>query len=111
MNAIDAIDAMNSIDFLFCFLRALGCSPPFTHFFSTRVKHQCPGRYIMADSGGGGDVDIVMNSEGRHQSRVGTNLYAIADLGAVLAEAIVVASDRASADVSVPSDLGVPDIR
>src|SRR5262249_36885144 len=76
-----------------------------------RVEGERAGLDVVPDGGAGRDVGVVADRDRRDQLAVAADLHAVADHRAVLAEAVVVAGDRARTDVAVAADGRVADVR
>ena len=68
------------------------------------------GRHVLGDDAARGDIGAVADRHRRDQRAVRADEGARADLGVVLVEAVVVAGDRAGADVGARADMRVADI-
>src|SRR5688572_8620275 len=62
---------------------------------------------IARDDASRADERTVADLDRRNQRAVGADEGALADLGAVLGEAVIVAGDRAGADIGLLADAGV----
>ena len=58
----------------------------------------------------GADIGAVADLDRRHQRRVRADEGAVADIGAVLGDAVVIAGDGAGADIGARADPRVADI-
>src|SRR5439155_8522 len=67
-------------------------------------------RHVLRDGRGGADVGALADREEGHEARVGADERAVADRGRVLRDAVVVARDRAGADVDVGAHGRVADV-
>src|ERR1700752_642377 len=62
------------------------------------------GGHLLGDGAAGADISTGAHRHGRHEGNIGADEGAGADVGAKLLEAIVIASDRAGADVGAGTD-------
>ena len=69
------------------------------------------GRHVLRDGRSGGDVRARANAHRRDQLRIRSDERAVLDDGLVLVHAVVIARDRAGADVRALADRGVAQIR
>ena len=58
----------------------------------------------MTHRGRSGDIDIVAQSDRRHQRRIAADLNAVADFGFIFLKSVIVTGDRAGADIGVAAD-------
>src|SRR5271166_6856901 len=65
---------------------------------------------VLGDDGAGADIGAVTDGHRRDEGGVRANEGARADVGPELVEAVVVAGDRARADVGVRPNPGVADV-
>src|SRR5687767_5408388 len=65
------------------------------------VKDQSSVGNVVTNRGCSGDIDIITQSDGRDQRRIATDLNAIADFAFIFLKSIIVAGDRASADIAI----------
>src|SRR3990167_1439942 len=66
--------------------------------------------HVPGDHRAGAHVGAVAQGKRRDQDAVAADEHALADGGAVLARAVVVAGDGAGADVAVPANVGVAQV-
>ena len=64
----------------------------------------------MGDHAAGRDDRAVADGDRRHQRRVGADERALADYRAEFVNAVVIAGDRAGADIGARADVAVADI-
>ena len=69
-----------------------------------------PGGDIFRDNTAGADISAIANLNGRDKGRISTDESALADIGAILGDAVIIASNGARADVSAFADTSVTDI-
>src|ERR1700744_907394 len=69
---------------------------------SQRVRRRRPG-----DHRTGADIGAVTDADRRHQRRVRTDEGALADIGVMLVEAIVIAGNGTSSDICTRADAGI----
>src|SRR5262249_30582645 len=65
---------------------------------------------VAGNDAAGADVGAIADLDGRHQGGVGTDKRAVADIGKVLVEAIVIAKNRARTDVGTRTDAPIADV-
>ena len=92
-------------------LPALLLGPAFAHAFLAVVEYQRSRGNVMAHRARGSDVNVVAQGDRRHQSGIAADLHAVADRRLIFLEAVVVARDRAGANVGVAADGHVAEIR
>jgi len=63
-------------------------------------------RDVAGDHRAGGDERALADHDRRHQRRVGADEGALPDPGLVLEEAVIIAGDRAGADIAAGADVG-----
>ena len=86
------------------------CPPVLVHLPSARDRQRLIG-HIVGDRRAGGHIGALADRDRRDELRVAANEGAVADDGLVLLLAVVVAGDRAGADVDVLADRRVSQIR
>ena len=74
------------------------------------LQRQGVGLHVLGDDAARADVGAVADLDRRHERRVGADEGALADVGEVLVEAVVVAEDGAGADVGALAHAAVADI-
>src|SRR5215831_1537090 len=67
-------------------------------------------RHVLGDDAAGRDISAIADRNRRDQSRVRPDKHVVADDGPVLVEAVVIAGDRAGADIRAGADLAVAEI-
>ena len=67
-------------------------------------------RHVAGDDAAGGDDRAVADRDRRHQRRVRADKRALADNRAELVKAVVIAGDRAGADIGAGADVAVAEI-
>ena len=75
-----------------------------------RATANAPGATFLVIVDPAATVTPSPSSRRRDQHRAGADEYALADCGAVLGRAVVVAGHRAGADIAVAADAGIADI-
>src|SRR5690606_23439032 len=73
-------------------------------------NRQSVGLNVLRHHAAGGDHGAVTDLHRRHQGRIRADEGAGADIGVILAETVVVAGDRAGADIGFGTDAGIADI-
>src|SRR4249919_1729003 len=73
--------------------------PAFLNGLSATSKSKRIGRHVSGDHRARTDISAVADGHRRNQRRIGADEGALADIGAVLGPAVVVAGDGAGADV------------
>ena len=74
------------------------------------LDRQAVGLDVLGDHRSGADDRAVADRHRRDQARVGADERPRADHRPILAEAVIIAGDRARADVGARADLGVADV-
>src|SRR5215813_11252816 len=89
----------------------LGLDPAVEVPLLARADRQRAGRNVLADRGAAADVCALADRDRRHQLRVAADERAVLDRRLVFLLAVVVARDRAGADVHLRADRRVAEIR
>ena len=95
---------------LFTLFGPLGRGPALPDFFLPPIKDQSARGHILPDCGCGGNIRVVVDGQRGDQGRIRADLDAVSDPGLMLAEAVIVAGDRARPDIGLTADLGVANI-
>src|SRR5918995_3812453 len=80
---------------------ALLHGPAFAMSLLSVVKDQSSVRNVMTNRGRSGDIDVITQRDRCDQGRIATDLNAVADFAGILLKSIIVAGDRASADIAI----------
>src|SRR3989338_4553485 len=91
-------------------LLALLLGPAFLYLLGPFVVDQRACRDVVAHGRGGGDIDVVPDTDRRDQRGIAADLHPVADGGAVFLEAVVVAGDGAGAYVALAPDGDVAEV-
>src|SRR6516165_6676965 len=75
--------------------------PALLNHLAAAAKRQGLGRHVLRDHRAGTDIGALPDLDRRHQRRVRANEGATADVGAVLGGTVVIAGDRAGADIGI----------
>src|ERR1700685_947144 len=92
------------------FKRAQARGPTFLNHLSATADRQRLGRHILGDHRARAHIGAVADLARRPQRRVRADERVLADLGAVLGAAVVIAGDGAGTDIGAGADEGVADI-
>src|SRR5437879_2511462 len=68
-------------------------------------------RHVFRDGRTGSDVGAVAHAHRRDQRRIAADEHFAPDRGGMLMKAVVIAGDRAGADIALRSDLGIAEVR
>src|ERR671915_1760116 len=85
-------------------------SPAFAHLLRAAFERQGVGRHIVGDHAARADISAGADAHGRDERRVRADEGAGPDLRGVLAVSVIVAEDRAGADVGAVADAPVTQI-
>src|SRR5688572_26797561 len=81
------------------------------HTLRRSAQRERIGRNVLRDGRAGADIRAAADADRRDELRVGADERAIFDDGLVFVLTVVVARDRARADVHVRADVGIADVR
>ena len=84
--------------------------PAWPFLLRTTLQRQGTGADVFRDDAAGADISARPDFDRRHKRRVRTDEGSLADLGPFLIEPVIIAEDRAGADIGASADAAVPEI-